>query len=62
MKNVVYKMNILTESFGVKNLNIIDTLMLLENSIEIFNDINKNSIGMDNLIESFINYMHINKT
>lgn len=32
--------------------------MLLNSSTDIFNDINNDSIGMDNLIDSFINYAH----
>ncbi|CAI6373668.1 unnamed protein product [Macrosiphum euphorbiae] len=58
MKNVMYKMKILTESFEAKDLNIIDALMLLNSSTDIFNDINNDSIGMDNLIDSSINYAH----
>jgi len=45
MKNVMYKMKILTESFEAKNLNIIDALMLLNSSTDIFNDINNDLIG-----------------
>ncbi|KAF0749187.1 52 kDa repressor of the inhibitor of the protein kinase-like [Aphis craccivora] len=58
MKNVMYKMKILTEMFEAKDLNIIDALMLLNSSTDIFNDINNDSIGMDNLIDSSINYAH----
>lgn len=58
MKNVMYKMKILNEIFEAKDLNIIDALMLLNSSTDIFNDINNDSIGMDNLIDSSINYAH----
>lgn len=56
MKNIMYKMKILTESFEAKDLNIIDGLMLLNSSTEIFNTINDDKLAMDNLIESSIKY------
>lgn len=56
MKNIMYKMKILTESFEAKDLNVIDALMLLNSSTDIFNDINDDKHAMDNLVESAIKY------
>lgn len=49
MKNIMYKMKILTESFEAKDLNIIDALILLNSSTDIFNNINDGKLAMDNL-------------
>lgn len=56
MKNIMYKMKILTESFEAKDLNIIDALMLLNSTTDIFNGINDDKSAMDNLVESAIKY------
>lgn len=47
-------MKILIESFEAKNLNIIATLMLLNSSTDIFNNINYDKLVMDNLVERSI--------
>jgi hypothetical protein len=54
----MYKIKILTERFEAKDLKTIDALILLNSFTEIFNDINKDSIGIDNMIDSYINYAH----
>jgi hypothetical protein len=56
MKNIMYKMKILTEKLEAIELNVIDALMLLNNAIEILKDINNDDIGMNNLVESSIQF------
>lgn len=57
MKNIMYKMKILTEKLKAIELNVIDALMLLNNTIEILKDINNDDAGMENLVESSINLL-----
>lgn len=56
MKKIMYKMKILTEKLEVIEPNVIDALMLLNNTIEILKDINNDDTGMNNLVESSIQF------
>lgn len=50
MKNIMYRMKILTEKLESIELNVIDALMLLNNTIEILKDINNDDACMNNLV------------
>lgn len=56
MKNIMYKLKMLTETLEKKNLCIIDAANLIDVTINSLDDINKDNGAMDNLIESAISF------
>uniref|UniRef100_A0A2S2PY56 Uncharacterized protein n=1 Tax=Sipha flava TaxID=143950 RepID=A0A2S2PY56_9HEMI len=58
MKNIMYKMKVLTEKLEAIELNVIDALMLLNNINDILKEINNDDVGMDNLVENSIQFAY----
>lgn len=56
MKNIMYKLKMLTETLEKKNLCIIDAANLIDVTINNIDDINKDNGAMDNLIQSAISF------
>ncbi|KAF0766116.1 Uncharacterized protein FWK35_00011886 [Aphis craccivora] len=56
MKNIMYKIKILTEKLEAIELNIIDTILLIDNSIASLTEMNKDDIPMNNLVSSAIQF------
>ena len=56
MKNIMRKLKILTLELETPNRNAIDCIALIESYIKIFNNINKDSDSMDNLITAASNF------
>jgi len=52
MKNIMYKLKILTETLETENLSLVDAAYLIDTSIKSLEDINCDTNSMDNLIES----------
>ncbi|KAL4098192.1 hypothetical protein QTP88_022840 [Uroleucon formosanum] len=52
MKNVLYKLKALTEKLEAKELNIIDASNLIEGTIKSLENINKDSDGLDTIIDA----------
>lgn len=52
MKNIMYKLKILTETLETENLSLVDAAHLIDTSIKSLEDINCDTNSMDNLIES----------
>lgn len=56
MKNI-NKMKILTKHFEIKDLTVIDAVILLNSFTDILNNINDCKLTMDNLVESTVKYI-----
>lgn len=52
MKNIMYKLKVLTETLESENLSLVDAAILIDSTITSLEDINSNTKSMDNLIES----------
>jgi len=57
MKNVMYKMKLLTECLESTELNIADAIIFMSSTLESLNIINSDVDGMDNLINSSIAFL-----
>lgn len=57
MKNVMYKMKLLTECLESTELNIADAIIFMSSTLESLNIINSDIDGMDNLINSSIAFL-----
>lgn len=56
MKNIMYKLKMLTETLEKKNVCIIDAANLIDVTINNLHDIDNNNEAMDNLIQSAISF------
>lgn len=56
MKNIIYKLKVLTETFKTKNLSLVDAATLIDTTIKILKETNSNTILMNNLIDSAISF------
>jgi len=52
MKNIMYKLKILTETLETQNLSLVDAAHIIDLSIKSLEDINSDTDSMNNLIES----------
>lgn len=52
MKNIMYKLKLLTEYLESPELNILDDILFIESALKSLNIINSDSDNMDNLIQS----------
>lgn len=57
MKNVMYKMKLLTECLESVELNIADAIIFISSTLESLNIINSDTDGMDNLIKSAVEFL-----
>jgi len=52
MKNIMYKLKILTDTLETQNLSLVDAAYLINTSIKNLEDVNSDTNSMDNLIQS----------
>jgi len=61
MKNVLYKLKALTEKLEAKELNIINASNLIEGTIKSLENINKDSDGLDTIIDAALIFSKKNR-